>query len=264
MDKRAMLEEIIKWRIPNYHKDFPIILFWSQKSGCTSLLKWFFFQIGRLEEAEAYNPWLHYYEEEVYKGPEYTEELIQSLLAKQKKTYKLVRNPYKRAVSQFLILSSIKGLPYWEREWEKIRTFFYQDKDSKRGITFKQFLIYVRDYPEAIDDHFKPQYLEREEQFVQDYIYLENFNYDIRELEKQFRLKKSNLKELSDSSHHLSNSMVLTGHFANIEIVNDTFLGDKKVPTYESFYNEETIELVHQIYRKDFEVYGYEMKGPFR
>ncbi|MGQ0518212.1 sulfotransferase family 2 domain-containing protein, partial [Bacillus sp. D-CC] len=26
-------------RTPHYHKKFPIILFWSQKSGCTSLAK---------------------------------------------------------------------------------------------------------------------------------------------------------------------------------------------------------------------------------
>lgn len=258
MDNKAILENIIADRIPNYHKDFPVVLFWSQKSGCTSLLKWFFFQIGVLDEAMAYNPWPHYYEFEVYKSPEYKEELIHCLLTEQKETLKLVRNPYKRAVSQFLILSSSKGNPYWEKEWEKIHEFFYQDRGSKKGITFKQYLIYVRDFPGSVDDHFKPQYMEGEELFVQNYLFLEDFTYYIRELEKKYRLKRSKLQELTNSSHHFSKSMVLKGNFANMEVIQDTF-SEVNIPTYESFYNDETIELVNHVYQKDFEMYGYEM-----
>lgn len=260
MDNKAILENIIADRIPNYHKDFPVVLFWSQKSGCTSLLKWFFFQIGVLDEATAYNPWPHYYEFEVYKSPEYKEELTRCLLTQQKETLKLVRDPYRRAVSQFLILSSAKGNPQWEKEWEKVRDFFYQDKGSKKGISFKQFLIYVRDFPGSVDDHFKPQYMEGEELFVQKHIYLEDYSHHIRGLEKKYGLKKSNLQELSNSSHHFSKSMVLKGNFANLEILQDTFI-DGNVPTYESFYNEETIALVNSVYQKDFEMYGYKMKN---
>ena len=32
-------------RFPHFHPDFPLLLFWSPKSGCTSLANWFFFQI---------------------------------------------------------------------------------------------------------------------------------------------------------------------------------------------------------------------------
>lgn len=38
-------------RLPHFHEDFPLILFWSQKSGCTSLALWFFYQINLLETA---------------------------------------------------------------------------------------------------------------------------------------------------------------------------------------------------------------------
>ncbi len=45
---QKFLEYIIlhKDRIPHFHKDFPLILFWSHRSGCTALANWFFFQIG--------------------------------------------------------------------------------------------------------------------------------------------------------------------------------------------------------------------------
>ncbi|WP_407676513.1 sulfotransferase family 2 domain-containing protein [Perspicuibacillus lycopersici] len=260
MDKEKLLQELIRFRVPNYHKDFPIILFWSQKSGCTTLLKWFFFQIGLLDEATNYNPWIHYYEEEVYKSrPGYRKELIDRLLSGQKDTYKLVRNPYKRAVSQFLILSSTKGIPYWEKEWEKIREFFYGNKASNRGISFKQYLIYVRDYPGVVDDHFMPQYMEGEEQFVRDYIYLEQFTSQIRELERKYGLKQSSVAQLTKSSHHLSKSMKLQGDFANMEVTYETFKQYPQLPTYGSFYNPETIALVNSIYKRDFEMYNYQM-----
>lgn len=262
MEKEKLLQEITKFRLPNYHKDFPIILYWSQKSGCTTLLKWFFFQVGLLEVATQYNPWIHYYEDEVFKSrPGYKKEMIDCILSGQKDAFKLVRNPYKRAVSQFLIFFSTKGIPYWEKEWEKIKEFFYGDKKSKRGISFKQFLIYVRDYPGTIDDHFTPQYIEGEERFVRNYIYLELFTPKIREIERNYGLKQSNIAQLTKSSHHLSESMKLKGNFANLEITNETFFASKQLPTSESFYNDETIALVNSIFQKDFEVYGYQMNS---
>lgn len=43
---QELLNHVIlhKDRIPHYHKDFPIILFWSHRSGCTALANWFFFK----------------------------------------------------------------------------------------------------------------------------------------------------------------------------------------------------------------------------
>lgn len=55
-------------RIPHSYKDFPIILFWSHRSGCTSLTNWVFFQIGLYEEVMKYAPFIHYYESEIYKN----------------------------------------------------------------------------------------------------------------------------------------------------------------------------------------------------
>ncbi len=259
-DKEAVLRRLNRTRVPHYHPNFPLILFWSQKSGCTGLAKWFFFQIGLLEQALQYSPWIHTYEHEKYiTQPNHKSEIIENLAKEKKDTFKLVRNPYKRAVSQFLILATTKGITNWDKEWEKIRTYFFQDKNAVHGISFKQFLYYIKD-ANGYDDHFNPQYLEGEELFVNNYIYLERFHDHISEIEKRYGLRKSNLSSIGKSSHHLSSSMILTGNYADMKITNETFSKSGKYPTYDSFYDKETTNLVNTIFSKDFEVYGYQKR----
>ncbi|MGQ0454522.1 hypothetical protein ACT4UM_22440, partial [Bacillus sp. SS-TM] len=60
------------------------------------------------------------------------------LLEGKKDVCKLVRNPYTRAVSSFLLLADN---PYASPQWESIRQYLYNDKYSNRGISFKQFFI---------------------------------------------------------------------------------------------------------------------------
>src|SRR4051812_41416866 len=94
-DKEVTLRRVIKDRIPHFHQDFPLTLFWSQKSGCTTLAQWFFFQIGLLEQAMQYSPWIHTYEHEKYiTKTNHKKEVIENLLEGKKDTFKLVRNPY--------------------------------------------------------------------------------------------------------------------------------------------------------------------------
>ncbi|OFC94839.1 hypothetical protein BTGOE5_50650 [Bacillus thuringiensis] len=148
-------------RIPNYHRNFPIILFWSQKSGCTSLANWFFYQIDLLQTALSYSPFIHNYEYHIYKNtPAYSVRLGIALREKQKETFKLVRNPYRSAVSSFV---SLIAPPYVENpEWKPIRKFLYQDENSPKGISFKQFLYYLFIKGAQADDinpHFTQQYI---------------------------------------------------------------------------------------------------------
>ena len=97
------------------------------KSGCTSLAKWFFYQIDLLQTALSYSPFIHNYEYDIYKStPAYSVRLGIALREKQKETFKLVRNPYRRAVSSFV---SLIGPPYMEHpEWKPIRKFYIKMK----------------------------------------------------------------------------------------------------------------------------------------
>lgn len=251
------IKELIEYgeHIPHFHKDFPIILFWSHRSGCTSPANWFFFQIGLYEEAMNYAPFIHYYEFDIYKNrTNYYKDLELELLKLKKETIKLVRNPYKRAVSSFLTLYDN---PYATKQWESIRKYFYNHKNIQKGISFKQFLYYVKNIgPKSseLDQHFSQQYIEGEEKFIKKYIKLENFNKTIPNLEQEYGLLPSDISLLTNSSHHRSHQMIHKGNYADNDITNPQF---PSLPTYRSFYDEEALKLVSEIYNDDFEAYGY-------
>ncbi|MGQ4706058.1 sulfotransferase family 2 domain-containing protein [Bacillus thuringiensis] len=246
-------------RIPHFQEDFPLILFWSQKSGCTSLALWFFYQINLLETALNNHSdlgYIHNYEYTIYKAhPMYQKQLISALQTKQKNTYKLVRNPYKRAVSSFIFF-----IPFFEIQhphWRPIKKFLYKNENGDKGFSFKQFLYYLLHNKETnidVDPHYAQQYIPGEEQFVTNYIYLEKFNMTIRALEMKYNLQHSPLHTLIKSKHHQSDKMSYEGNYADIDITDPLF---PKFPTYKSFYDKETLELVHSIYHQDFTTYKY-------
>jgi hypothetical protein len=69
------------------HIDVPFIVCWSQKSGCTSVLKWFLYHAGSLDDALQHqelnlNLKIHNYENNVLKArPGYKDDLVDQLLA---------------------------------------------------------------------------------------------------------------------------------------------------------------------------------------
>lgn len=247
---------IAQGRIPHFQKDFPLILFWSQKSGCTSLAHWFFYQINELKTAFKYHSFIHNYEYEVYKAaPTYQSELIKALQTNQKKTYKLVRNPYYRAVSSFV--AQIGPPEYQLPQWKPIKQFLYNNENSVKGFSFKQYLYYIQHVKKQqayLDPHIDQQYIPGEEQCVTNYIYLEKFDMTIRALEMKYNLKKSPLHILTKSWHHQSEKMSHEGNYADVDITDPLF---PRLPTYRSFYDSECVGLVHSIFHQDFKMYKY-------
>lgn len=90
------------------------------------------------KQALSYSPFIHNYEYDIYKStPAYGVKLGVALREKQKETFKLVRNPYRRAVSSFI---SLIAPPYMENpEWKPIRKFLYQDENSPKGSHLNNF-----------------------------------------------------------------------------------------------------------------------------
>ncbi|PEM58204.1 sulfotransferase family 2 domain-containing protein [Bacillus wiedmannii] len=252
---------IIKYRrVPHSNPNFPLILFWSQKSGCTSLAHWFFYQINLFKQAIKYNSFIHNYENEIYKNSsDYFIELAAALYSKEKDTYKIVRNPYTRAVSSFF---SLIAPPYIENPaWEPIRGFYYGNSICSKPISFKIFLYYLKSQMtdlEQVDPHFTPQYVPGEEAFVTNYIYLENFSTEIVRLEQTYQLKTSPLHILTKSWHHQKGRAIFKGAFADADITDPLF---PRLPTYDSFYDQETIQLVQDIFNKDFSTYKYPLNS---
>ena len=106
------ITNIIKYgRVPHFNANFPLVLFWSQKVVALPLHIGFY-QINLFKQAIKYDSLIHHYENEVYKNSsDYFIDLM-TLYAK-KDTYKLVRNPYTRAVSSFF---SLIAPPYIETQ----------------------------------------------------------------------------------------------------------------------------------------------------
>jgi hypothetical protein len=243
----TVLEKLITPELALYEKKFPIILFFSPKSGCTSLVRWFFFQIGLLQKAIDYNPWVHLYRGIYQSEQDYKSELTTQLLldTPKKVTYKLVRNPFKRAVSSFFAEFFIKEV------MQNVHT------DTNTGFSFIEFLYQIKKIgasKDLINIHFAQQYVEGEELFIQHHIKLEDFESEIKNIEHKYDLLQSPLSDILTSTHH--NSKIMTLHVPSAESIKMKSL-EGNLPTYESFYNKETIDLVRAIYKKDFEAYGY-------
>lgn len=246
-EQENLITKLIAHNLPLYKKDFPLIFFWSPKSGCTSLIKWFFFQVGLLQKAIDYNPWVHFYRMEVYENSDnHRIQIHNELLNKKIDTYKLVRNPYKRTVSSFLATLGNEGI------MNQIAP------NKKDGFSFKDFLYHVKDIgvsKELIDNHIAQQYIEKEEVLIKSYIKLENFGDEIKNIENKYKLVNSSIQGMTKSPHHVSHRMTNKGAFADVKMTKDIF--NSPMPTYESFYDNETRELVKELFKKDFEKYGY-------
>jgi hypothetical protein len=247
-NREIVITKLITPPLPLYEKEFPLIFFWSPKSGCTSLTKWFFFQIGLLQKAIDYKS-VHLYRMEVYEMQEnYNLKISEQLLGDKKDVYKLVRNPYNRAVSSFFHTLAQKSI------MNQVAPGIHN------GLSFKQFLYQVRNIGVKrglINEHIAQQYVEEEELFIKNYIHLEDFGTKIRNIEKKYNLLESPILNIIKSPHHNTQKMTdkVKQNFAEIKMSRETL--NKSLPHYKNFYDKETRDLVREIFKKDFEKYGY-------
>jgi hypothetical protein len=252
-NREILITKLITPILPFYEKEFPLLLFWSPKSGCTTLIKWFFFQIGLLQKAIDYNPSVHLYRVDIYEKQEnYKLKIIEQLMGDKKDVYKLVRNPYSRAVSSFLATSTNGAI------LNQIAPGLHN------GLSFKKFLYIIKDIgvkKDLIDVHIAQQYVEEEELFIQNYVHLEHFTTSIRNIEKKYNLLESPIQNIIKSPHHRAQQMTDYGKqtFAEVNMSLKTLYG--VLPEYKNFYDEETRDLVREIFKKDFEKYGYNQNG---
>jgi hypothetical protein len=131
---------------------------------------------------------------------------------------------------------------------------------NKKGLSFKQFLYHMKKIGvKNSNPHVAQQYIENEEKFIKEYIHLEKFNESIRKLEKKHKLSKAPYQKITQSKHHKAEKMINKGEYSEIVITKEMFKSG--LPTFESFYDEETQSLVARLYEKDFVKYGYDIKN---
>ncbi|MEB3359772.1 MAG: sulfotransferase family 2 domain-containing protein [Synechococcales bacterium] len=240
---------------PLFSNKHNLTMLFSAKAGCTFAAKWFFYQAGLLDAAEAYHSWIHNFRVQVfYKSAEYRES-IDSMLDSSTNTIKIVRNPYSRAVSSY-----IHAIKYGYADTE-MKAYLGREVTSERKFSFREFVGYLSSIDLwNCDIHHRIQVslLEREAFLKVDYtVHLEESLTRLKSIEMELNLKDSNYSLLSKSSHHTSRAEF------------DDFSGDKIfclrpsdksefIPHAKSFYDDELQAKISYLYAIDFLQYGYD------
>lgn len=248
-----------KYRLPLRDDELPIILLWSEKAGCTTLVKWFFWQLEILSEAINYHKWIHNYEQQVYKNQtDYIDKVKKGLLDDRKELVKFIRNPYYRAISSFLDLSGENAANRTRHHstdlWKKIRRVVYGDPNAKSGVSFKMYLDALREIGvglEHINGHVAAQVVRGEEGLGITYYKIEELRRAIPELERRNRLKSSPIVELNRSPHHRSWKGASDADVSSDRIIDEFTFLHRPLPVYDNFLDEYTEKKIQELFEHD-------------
>ena len=267
---RPGLPEHVRLRPPLYHPDFPFVLLWSQKSGCTTVVKWFLAQTGLLEEALAYSPWVHDYENQVFKRrPNYLADTARAIRSGRHQVVKIVRDPMARAPSAFLVLAEHGVLkterPHWARaHWDHVdRWLAARGKDPAEGLTFLDHLAMLAEVearrPHLVDLHLSPQFVQGEEEGLDQVVPIERFADWATEAAAIHGLKAIDPEVWSQSGHHHrvgnGRTRALGDRPETMPILRGSY-ANKRFPSSGAFVNERSIPAIRAVYAADFAAYG--------
>jgi hypothetical protein len=255
----------VKGRIPLHDERMPFSLAWTPKAGCTSLTKWFLFQVGELDAALEYDPWIHRYRREVFQARKrYRAEWLDILSKRDKPVFKLVRNPYDRAMSScfHVVVALTRRNKHPLSRLAAVAAAMLAEAGIEGKFSFRQYLTALETYrrkQSRIDAHIDQQYRPSEESVVSRIFRLEEFEAEIRELEEKYALKHSPVELLVQSRHHRRQNSALPGSLPDALL--DGPMVHAATPSYEAFYDEGTRALVQAIFADDFLHYGYPLSS---
>lgn len=214
--------QALQTRVPHWHPDVPFLVAWSQKAGCTSVLKWFLFQAGLLEDALRYSdsdPGLdiHSYEMQVFKAETGYRRGVQQALQVGLPVLNFLRCPFQRTFSAYVHLSNRffinferKGIESMGlRTRQRLLRHVYGDEVSiEYPVSFLDYLGWLEAEWETQDDpHHLPQHSAIYACPGIEHFRLEDFDRVVAELEQRFGLKSSRGKVFG-SGHHRPKSPV--------------------------------------------------------
>jgi hypothetical protein len=247
--------------LPLMHPDFPVVICWRPKSACTTLLKWFLFHAGLQKEALACSEWPHDYREQILcASPGYSEACIDALFFKEKLIIKAIRDPARRAVSNFLQV--IRNLSVGSiSSWPDIAAWKQSMKlGDQVGLSFHQFMRYILDRRgagHALDFHLRVQWCPFQDSRVDEFLLVENLTDELRTLERRLGLPPSPLNDLVQSVHHNVPTPANRWELgATTTVLTPAILKQFGIPGAEVFLDEETMRLIAQAYSEDYAAYG--------
>lgn len=242
---------------PLFSKEYKLAMFWSAKSGCTFAIKWFFYQIGSLEAALDYDPWIHKFRQEVIQSSEEYQKYISQILNPETNIIRLVRNPYSRAVSSY-----IHALRYGYED-EQISQFLVRPVNEQKRFSFREFVAYLRNIDLwHCNIHHKIQMHESEKKNLikPNYIVkLENSFDEIPKIEKTLGLLHSDLKSFARSVHHTAKNSDSSNVFCADECFDIYKKRMRALPPTICFFDSTLKKEVANLYQVDFETYEYDV-----
>jgi hypothetical protein len=205
-------------RMPLWHPDLPVVIFWSQKSGCTTVVKWFLYQIGELQAAEAHSHWVHDYENAVLKmRPGYRDGCYAAIKAG-RPVIKFVRDPAARAYSSYLELCNprVKNSPLWHDLRRQVLDAIVPGHavDLDYTFSFHDFVDWLEHADlERIDGHVRGQYVPAEDHLLVEALPIERLETHFAALARRFDLKpvEGEMVRIYASGHHHKKTTDLTG-----------------------------------------------------
>lgn len=236
-------------REPLFDPDKKLILFWSQKSGCTSVIKWFFQGMGLLEEALAYDAWIHKYRMWVYVDPAWFLSFPSAFVDESYLKLRVVRNPYTRCVSGFIHLLDNKNV--------------YMP-DMSDSFSFLDYLSWLEGQDlDQCNGHFARQHSAFHEHFheaTNEIIHLENLSEEVNSINERYNLNNPFHDELSKSRHHYG--AVEQEEHSPVHDWPHKRVHAEKPDRFRFFQEAAVAERIYALYRPDFEPYGYAQEPP--
>ena len=247
---------------PLVSRDFPIAVCWSHKSANTTMLKWFLFQTGLLEQADRdYPNQMHlFWYAHTSAQRDFAEQVFRALAGPARKlTVKVIRDPAQRAVSSFLhfVRDPKKGFrDTWSQflDWKR-----FTGRDTAAEATFFHFLRFILDTTAAgtlHDPHLQPQWNAAQDPCVLQHIPLEELGPRLHALEQLCGLRESPLDALSQSPHHSPprGQGSWPAHAADMPL-DSTLLHRLGGPPVESFLDVTTRPLISEAFAEDYAAY---------
>lgn len=250
---------------PLFSKQHNLALFWSAKAGCTFAIKWFLYQVGMLESALFYSPWIHNFRVKVFYESEGYKNYMLEIFSPETRVIKFVRNPYSRAVSGYLAYcqAAYTGDPGHQAVIREIENFCGRSISQTSTFSFREFVSYLSSIDlKSCNMHYKLQLSSCEEEGLLKQVYqidLEDSKSQVKKIEQELGLRESNVASIMKSPHHTMKKV-------DAEFCGDTHFFrtlNVPVPNTKHFYDEMLLEKVFLLYRSDFESYNYDRESIF-
>lgn len=229
--------------------DSKLIMLWSPKSGCTISIAMMlnYMKIDHDLLKLRYN--IHGYIHSTFFKKYGHVNIDEDLLSKKYFVFKVIRNPYDRAVSSYL---------YTLRVCSKDHLKKLSFEDFLKNIKFNNGLFIDNNcINHIISYHICPQYIKNEENYINKYVHLETMEKDIDEINKLCNINLNTNIDCGFMKHHTQHSKI-PDNSNIIYLGNISFNELPYIPSYyKYFYNDITKQLVDEIYPDDITNYNY-------